>query len=1290
MLKFSLNLRTGVLCALFAILAVSQTAGPIQTQAQTAAECELPGNLRVTSEGPTPTAGYATLKQAFDAVNAGTHTGTIVIKACADTTEAAPATLNASGSGPANYSSLLLTPAGNAPRTISGSLNGSPLLDLNGADNVTINGINHNGNSLTIANTSTSANTQTSTIRFINGATNNVIENATILGSSTFPLTTYNGATIFFAGTTASGAGNSDNTVTNCDISSSPTGPHSRAILSQGSASSPNQNNTIEQNGISDYSLAGGSAALLLNAGTAEWTISNNRFFQTATRSIAGQHEAIRVSSGTGGGYNISGNVIGFSSSAGTGVYSINSASNAGKFVGINIVSAGATLSRIDDNTISSIQHSGLATGVATSPAFAGILISSAASSVEIGTTGGNTVGSATSPGSIEFTTSAPSEVEIYGIYAGSINSSKIQGNLIAGLTATGSGAQLGFSGIKMVSASASAEVKENTVGTAKAGVSIDAPTGYIRGIDIERSGTVQENEVRNIETRTTSTNGDPATIAIRIANGASSPDVISENIVTDVSNTSTGSSAVQIRGVFYSGLTTGNALVERNHVSNVSHASTNNAAAAHGIGFNNGNGTLRNNMVAVGSNISRGTIYGIGITTGTAHAYHNSVYVSGTASVGTSHTFALHSNAGTSRVYRNNVLVNARTNSGSTGKHYALRTSISNANLLDSNYNVLLSSGLIGLQGTTDRSTLADWQTATGQDSNSFSEDPEFVAPDAAVPDLHIQPNSGSIIEGNGFDVGVLHDFDGEARSELTPVDIGADAGNFAVSTGNPGTLNFAQAEYVVDEDIGTVGLTVERSGGSAGAVSAAFQIHDATATGGGTCSAGVDMINTGGLVEFADGETSKLIQIEICNDDLYEGDENFSVTIANPTGGATIGKLYSATVTIADDDEQPVISFDSNTYQQAEGREVVLTVARVGSLAALTSAVWAAEGVTAVGGECGTGSADFAPVSGSVNFAAGEDAAEIRIMLCGDGLREDPAETFTVTLESAEGAVIGAGGDALVTILDAATEFEAAGPGTIVAGGVAEDYPSELEVAGKGAMAGVRVTLFGVTHGDAGRLDVLLVSPAGRAFVLMAAAGSGSPIVDAVITFEDAAAGHLPAAGPIAAGVNHRPTACAPVADLPPPAPSGPYLVPGCNTTTGTTLTEAFAGTEPNGTWRLYVRDRSEAPAKARTQSTGGSIAGWGLQMLAPTSANVSVSGRVLAANGRGIPGARLTLTSAHGSAAVAVTNAFGYYTLDTVPAGLTYTITASARGHTFAEPVLVIALDDNIANLDFQAEP
>ena len=59
---------------------------------------------------------YLTLKAAFDDINAGAGglTGAIQLDVVGDATETAPAVLNASGSGSASYTSVLIQPSGGA------------------------------------------------------------------------------------------------------------------------------------------------------------------------------------------------------------------------------------------------------------------------------------------------------------------------------------------------------------------------------------------------------------------------------------------------------------------------------------------------------------------------------------------------------------------------------------------------------------------------------------------------------------------------------------------------------------------------------------------------------------------------------------------------------------------------------------------------------------------------------------------------------------------------------------------------------------------------------------------------------------------------------------------------------------------------------------------------------------------------------------------------------------------------------------------------------------------------
>jgi hypothetical protein len=95
---------------------------------------------------------------------------------------------------------------------------------------------------------------------------------------------------------------------------------------------------------------------------------------------------------------------------------------------------------------------------------------------------------------------------------------------------------------------------------------------------------------------------------------------------------------------------------------------------------------------------------------------------------------------------------------------------------------------------------------------------------------------------------------------------------------------------------------LTVSRTGGSDGAVGATWVTVDGTATAAG------DFLGGFGPVSWAAGDSAdKTITIPISSDSLVEGNETFTVTLGNPTGGATIGAQASILVTIVDDDATP-----------------------------------------------------------------------------------------------------------------------------------------------------------------------------------------------------------------------------------------------------------------------------------------------------------------------------------------------------------------------------------------------
>src|SRR5262249_13614056 len=154
------------------------------------------------------------------------------------------AVLNASG-GSASYTGVTIAPAGGAARTVSGAVAGA-LIDLNGADNVVVDGLNSGGNALTIENTSTGA--TAATLRFIADASSDTVRNCTLKGATVGPAS---GTIALSSGTTT---GNTNDTITGNTITSSGANLPVNAIYSAGTSTSvANTGIAITNNNIQDY-----------------------------------------------------------------------------------------------------------------------------------------------------------------------------------------------------------------------------------------------------------------------------------------------------------------------------------------------------------------------------------------------------------------------------------------------------------------------------------------------------------------------------------------------------------------------------------------------------------------------------------------------------------------------------------------------------------------------------------------------------------------------------------------------------------------------------------------------------------------------------------------------------------------------------------------------------------------------------------------------------------------------------------------------------------------------------
>jgi hypothetical protein len=155
----------------------------------------LQAQVNVVATAGTPTGTYATVSAAFAAINLGTHQGVVDLTISANTTEpAAVVALLASG-GTSNYTAINIKPSGNVTvNSAASTITNRGLIELNGADNVTIDGddpATPGVRNLTFqVATSASTTIITAVIRISSsntlgtgGANNNTVKNCVIIGS---------------------------------------------------------------------------------------------------------------------------------------------------------------------------------------------------------------------------------------------------------------------------------------------------------------------------------------------------------------------------------------------------------------------------------------------------------------------------------------------------------------------------------------------------------------------------------------------------------------------------------------------------------------------------------------------------------------------------------------------------------------------------------------------------------------------------------------------------------------------------------------------------------------------------------------------------------------------------------------------------------------------------------------------------------------------------------------------------------------------------------------------------
>src|SRR5439155_8058706 len=190
-------------------------------------------------------------------------------------------------------------------------------------------------------------------------------------------------------------------------------------------------------------------------------------------------------------------------------------------------------------------------------------------------------------------------------------------------------------------------------------------------------------------------------------------------------------------------------------------------------------------------------------------------------------------------------------------------------------------------------------------------------------------------------------------------------------------GVINFSAAHYSISETAAVAIINVTRSGGAASGVTVDYATSDGTAT------AYFDYLPSSGTLSFGAGELTKSFAVSNLDDTLAEGNETILLKLSNPAGGARLGTISNAVLTIIDD--EPGLQFSSINYTNNEVLSpALITVARSGASTGTVSSAYYTQDGTA------SSNSDYQAKSGTLTFGPGVTSQNISLILTNDTIVE------------------------------------------------------------------------------------------------------------------------------------------------------------------------------------------------------------------------------------------------------------------------------------------------------------
>jgi hypothetical protein len=399
-------------------------------------------------------------------------------------------------------------------------------------------------------------------------------------------------------------------------------------------------------------------------------------------------------------------------------------------------------------------------------------------------------------------------------------------------------------------------------------------------------------------------------------------------------------------------------------------------------------NSTIANNL---GQNLSSpGSAGGVEITgSGTAATFNESTIAGNSAQTGSG---GIQVESGNTATLRNSIVAN------NTAAANGTTPDISSAGTVTANFTLIKTPGTATIGGGTGNITGQDPQLAAL--ANNASGVVAGATGSTQIPQTELPACGSPVIDAGDPEFVTPPSTDERNQSRVAGGAIDMGAAEFQASS-----VQFSTTAQSANEGSGSVTITAVRTG-SDGTLTVNFATADGTAKGSASGTGTPDYTPQSGTLSWADGDlANKSFTVPLIDDNVFEGNKNFTVALSSPSACASLGELTSETVTIVDDETQPTIAIGD--VSQNEGNSGTTHFSFPVTLSSPSTQTITVDFATEDGSA--TAGSDYTATSGTLTFAPGVTTQNILVPVTGDTTVE-PDETFTVALSSPTNATIAA----------------------------------------------------------------------------------------------------------------------------------------------------------------------------------------------------------------------------------------------------------------------------------------